>query len=113
LEKVESESSPSTTPAFLEKHPQPATIIEQSASQQQQQEIMVIDVYGKQIESICSYRTCHHKLSVHGYGGNHSCKCRHPVNYATGVSLWPLTKEARQREVWDDKSSVINKKEGE
>jgi hypothetical protein len=24
--------------------------------------------------------------------------CRHPLNYATGVSLWPLTKEDRERE---------------
>jgi hypothetical protein len=43
-------------------------------------------------EPICSYRRCHHKFSVHGYG-NHNCKCRHPLNYATGVSLLPLTKE--------------------
>jgi hypothetical protein len=66
-----------------EKHTEPATIIiEQSASSQQQQ-TKVIDVYGKQIEPICNYRTCHHKFSVHGHG----CKCRHPLNYATGVTI--------------------------
>jgi hypothetical protein len=88
LEKVEAESPAMANSVFEEKHPHHATIIiEQSASSQQQTK--VIDVYGKQIEPICNYRTCHHKFSVHGHG----CKCRHPLNYATGVSLWPLTKE--------------------
>jgi hypothetical protein len=88
LEKVESKSSSTSNSVFQEKYPQPATIIiEQSASsQQQQQQTKAIDIYGKQIEPICNYRTCHHKLSVHGYG-NHSCKCRHPHNYAMGVSF--------------------------
>jgi hypothetical protein len=92
LEKVESEPLPTANSAFEEKYSQPRIIIEQSSSSQQQGKI--IDVYGQQIEPMCNYRTCHHKFSVHGYG-NHRCKCRHPLNYATGVSLWPLTKEDR------------------
>jgi hypothetical protein len=54
--------------------------IEQPSSQQQ---VMAMDVYGQQIESICNYRTCNHKFSEHG----HKCKCHHALNYATGVSL--------------------------
>ena len=85
-----------TNSAILEKYPPATILIEQSSSSQQQQQrkhqTKVIDVYGQQTEPICSYRRCHHKFSVHGYG-NHNCKCRHPLNYATGVSLLPLTKE--------------------
>ena len=83
-----------TNSAILEKYPPATILIEQSSSQQQQRKYQtkVIDVYGQQTEPICSYRRCHHKFSVHGYG-NHNCKCRHPLNYATGVSLLPLTKE--------------------
>lgn len=83
-----------TNSAILEKYPPATILIEQSSSQQQQRkhQTKVIDVYGQQTEPICSYRRCHHKFSVHGYG-NHNCKCRHPLNYATGVSLLPLTKE--------------------
>jgi hypothetical protein len=85
-----------TNSAILEKYPPATILIEQSSSQQQQRkhQTKVIDVYGQQTEPICSYRRCHHKFSVHGYG-NHNCKCRHPLNYATGVSLLPLTKEKR------------------
>jgi hypothetical protein len=59
--------------------------------QQQQKQIQesqrkVIDVYGQQIESICKYRRCKHKFSVHGYD-THKCKCRHALNYAAGISL--------------------------
>ena len=56
------------------------------------QQRKVLDVYGQETEPICSYRTCHHEFSAHGHG-THKCKCRHPLNYATGVSLWPLAKE--------------------
>jgi hypothetical protein len=86
LEKVESESSATAHSTFLEKYSQPATIIIEQSSPQRQQQTKVVDVYGKQVEPICNYRTCHHKLSAHGYG-NHSCKCRHPHNYAMGVSF--------------------------
>jgi hypothetical protein len=101
LEKVESEPLARANSVFEEKYPQPATImIEQSSPQrqQQQQQTKVVDVYGKQIEPICNYRTCHDKFSVHGHD-THRCKCRHPLNYATGISLWPLTKEDREKEV--------------
>ena len=67
----------------LEKYSQPATIaVEQSPPSGKQ---MAIDVYGQQVEPICSYRTCNHKFSTHGH--NSKCKCRHPFNYAAGVSF--------------------------
>jgi hypothetical protein len=79
LEKVE--SAP-----IVQKYSEPTEItIEQPPTGQ-----MVIDVYGQQIEPICNYRTCNHKFSEHGHG-NHRCKCRHAANYATGVSISPLT----------------------
>lgn len=91
-----------TNSAILEKYPPAAILIEQSSSQQQQRkhQTKVIDVYGQQTEPICSYRRCHHKFSVHGYS-NHNCKCRHPLNYATGVSLLPLTKEEISSMIYD------------
>lgn len=91
-----------TNSAILEKYPPATILIEQSSSQQQQRKhpTKVIDVYGQQTEPICSYRRCHHKFSVHGYG-NHNCKCRHPLNYATGVSLLPLTKEEISSMIYD------------
>ena len=91
-----------TNSAILEKYPPATILIEQSSSQQQQRkhQTKVIDVYGQQTEPICSYRRCHHKFSVHGYG-NHICKCRHPLNYATGVSLLPLTKEEISSMIYD------------
>lgn len=91
-----------TNSAILEKYPPATILIEQSSSQQQQRkhQTKVIDVYGQQTEPICSYRRCHHKFSVHGYG-NHNCKCRHPLNYATGVSLSPLTKEEISSMIYD------------
>ena len=60
----------------------------QQRQQQRQQQVRTkaIDVYGQQTEAICTYSTCDHKLSVHGYR-NHKCRCRHPVNRATGVSV--------------------------
>jgi hypothetical protein len=100
LERVQLDTlvtATATNSAILEKYPPATILIEQSSSSQQQQrkhQTKVIDVYGQQTEPICSYRRCHHKFSVHGYG-NHNCKCRHPLNYATGVSLLPLTKEKR------------------
>lgn len=91
-----------TNSAILEKYPPATILIEQSSSQQQQRKhpTKVIDVYGQQTEPICSYRRCHHKFSVHGYG-NHNCKCRHPLNYATGVSLLPLIKEEISSMIYD------------
>jgi hypothetical protein len=54
------------------------------SSPQQQQQRKVVDVYGKAIEPICSYRTCRHKFSLHN---THRCKCRNALNYAIGVSI--------------------------
>jgi hypothetical protein len=82
-----------SNPTFLEKHPQPA-IIEQShlqqiiTEQQQQQKLKtkVIDVYGQKTEPICNYHRCHHKFSLHGHN-TRVCKCNHPQNDTTGVSI--------------------------
>jgi hypothetical protein len=70
------------------------TIIEQShrqqmiteQQQQHKEQTKVINVFGQQTEPICNYHTCHHKFSLHGFS-THVCKCHHPQNYATGVSL--------------------------
>ena len=80
---------------FLEKYPlHDAAIIEEEGQSQQEQEqqeqIKVIDVFGQKAEPICNYYTCHHKFSVHGHS-SHVCKCHHPFNYATGVSMSPIT----------------------
>ena len=81
MEETERTESERTNFTILEKYSQPATIaVEQSPLRK-----MVIDVYGQQIEPICNYRTCSHKFSTHG--NNCKCKCRHPLNHVTGVSL--------------------------
>ena len=54
--------------------------MELSSNQQEK----VLDVYGQETEPICSYRTCRHKFSLHN---TRICKCRHPLNYASGVAL--------------------------
>jgi hypothetical protein len=67
----------------LQKYSQPTTIaVEQSPPSGK----MVINVYGQQIEPICNYRTCNHKFSTHGHSSR-TCKCRHALNYAAGVSF--------------------------
>jgi hypothetical protein len=92
LDRVQLEIAKSVN---LRKDSHAATIIiEQPPSrphQRPQQQTKVIDVYGRETEPICSYRKCHHKFSVHGHD-NHNCKCRHAMNYATGISILPLTK---------------------
>jgi hypothetical protein len=68
----------------VEKYSTPArTVIEQSSEGQQQ--MIAMDVYGQQVEPICSYRTCNHNFSIDGH--SRKCKCRHPLNYAAGISL--------------------------
>jgi hypothetical protein len=58
--------------AVLEKYSPPATrVIKQPLTGQ-----MAMDVYGQQIEPICSYRTCSHKFSIHGHSGSSKCKFR-------------------------------------
>ena len=54
--------------------------------QKQQQLTKVIDVFGKEVEPICSYHTCHHKFSLHDRG-TRVCKCNHARNYATGIQI--------------------------
>jgi hypothetical protein len=81
------EESNRANSALLDKYSQSAAtiLIEQPLAGQHQSK--AIDVYGQEIEPICNYRTCSHKFSIHGYGSR-KCKCRHPLNYATGASLW-------------------------
>ena len=43
-----------------------------------------IDVFGKEVEPICDYLRCHHKLSVHGLSSS-KCRCKHPQNDAIGA----------------------------
>jgi hypothetical protein len=43
-----------------------------------------IDVFGKQVEPVCDYLRCHHKLSVHGLSAS-KCRCKHPQNDAIGA----------------------------
>jgi hypothetical protein len=49
-----------------------------------QQQEKAVDVYGQETEPICSYLTCQYKFSLHSV---RSCRCRHALNYASGVSL--------------------------
>ena len=43
-----------------------------------------IDVFGKEVEPICDYLRCHHKLSVHGLSSS-KCRCKHPQNDVIGA----------------------------
>ncbi|MFY9565967.1 MAG: hypothetical protein WAM27_08775 [Nitrososphaeraceae archaeon] len=45
-----------------------------------------VDVFGKEVEPICTYYRCNHKFSLHGLG-SHGCKCKRPTNKTLGVSL--------------------------
>ena len=45
---------------------------------------MAIDVFGKEVEPICDYLQCHHKLSVHGLSAS-KCRCKHPQNDVIGA----------------------------
>jgi hypothetical protein len=93
LEKVRLEPLVMSNPTFLEKYPQ-HTIIEQShlqqmiteQQQQHKEQTKVINVFGQQTEPICNYHTCHHKFSLHGHNTS-VCKCNHPQNDTTGVSI--------------------------
>jgi hypothetical protein len=53
--------------------------VEQSSQQDQQ---LIVDVYGRTSEPICTYHRCDHKFSLHGLG---NCKCKHPTNKTLGV----------------------------
>jgi histidinol-phosphate/aromatic aminotransferase/cobyric acid decarboxylase-like protein len=90
LEKVRLEPLVANS-AFLEKCPKPE-IIEQSrrqqliSRQQQQEKTKIIDVYSQEVEPICNYHRCHHKFLLHGLG-TRVCKCNHPQNHTTRVSI--------------------------
>ncbi len=43
-----------------------------------------IDVFGKEVEPLCDYLRCHHKLSVHGLSSS-KCRCKHPKNDVIGA----------------------------
>jgi hypothetical protein len=43
-----------------------------------------VDVFGKEVEPICDYLRCHHKLSVHGLSSG-KCRCKHPQNATIGA----------------------------
>jgi hypothetical protein len=45
---------------------------------------MAIDIFGKEVEPICDYLRCHHKLSVHGLSSS-KCRCKHPQNDVIGA----------------------------
>ncbi|MDQ3840217.1 MAG: hypothetical protein M3297_13230 [Thermoproteota archaeon] len=50
--------------------------------QHQHQQLIVVDVYGKTSEPICTFHGCDHKFSAHGLS---NCKCKHPTNKTIGV----------------------------
>ena len=55
--------------------------------QKQQEQIKVIDVFRQKTEPICNYHRCHHKFSIHGHSSR-VCKCNHPQNHTTGISIY-------------------------
>jgi hypothetical protein len=57
-------------------------IVDQQPSKEKRQQQLVIDVYGRTSEAICTYHRCGHKFSAHGFG---NCKCSHPTNKTLGV----------------------------
>ena len=52
----------------------------------QKQPQLIIDVFGKETEPICTYYSCRHKFSLHGLG-THGCRCKHPSNKTLGVFM--------------------------
>jgi hypothetical protein len=47
---------------------------------------LIIDVFGKETEPICTYNRCRHKFSLHGLS-THGCRCKHPRNKTLGVFM--------------------------
>ena len=90
LEKARFESSIMTSSAFGNYSQSTLVGIRQShhhrLHQQQQQQTKIIDIFAQKTEPICNYHTCHHKFSLHGLG-TRVCKCNHPQNHTTGVSI--------------------------
>ena len=52
----------------------------------QKQPQLIIDVFGKETEPICTYNRCRHKFSLHGLS-THGCRCKHPRNKTLGVFM--------------------------
>jgi hypothetical protein len=52
----------------------------------QKQPLLIIDVFGKETEPICTYYRCRHKFSLHGLS-THGCRCKHPRNKTLGVFM--------------------------
>ncbi len=52
----------------------------------QKQPQLIIDVFGKETEPICTYYRCRHKFSLHGLS-THGCRCKHPRNKTLGVFM--------------------------
>jgi hypothetical protein len=46
--------------------------------------VKAVDVFGKEVEPICDYFRCHHKLSLHGLSSG-KCRCKHPRNATIGA----------------------------
>jgi hypothetical protein len=91
---VEPLATPDST--FLEKYPLQAAAIIEEEEQSQQEQIKVIYVFGQKTEPICNYHACHHKFSIHSHS-SHVCKCHHPFNYVTGVSISPIATKNKDR----------------
>ncbi len=52
----------------------------------QKQPQLIIDVFGKETEPICTYYRCRHKFSLHRLS-THGCRCKHPRNKTLGVFM--------------------------
>ena len=48
----------------------------------QHQQELIVDVYGRTSEPICTYYRCNHKFSVHD---SRRCRCKHPTNKTLGI----------------------------
>jgi hypothetical protein len=57
-------------------------LTENEAEQSSQQ--LIVDVYGRTSEFICTYHRCNHKFPVHG-SSRYGCKCKHPTNKTLGI----------------------------
>ena len=63
-----------------------STTNELSYKEISQQPQLIIDVFGKETEPICTYYRCRHKFSLHGLN-THGCRCKHPRNKTLGVFM--------------------------
>src|SRR5215207_5399534 len=56
---------------------------------QQHQQQLIVDVYGRTSEPVCTYYRCDHKFSIHG-SSKYGCRCEHPTNKTLGYSRRPI-----------------------